>query len=53
MGEDLSYGALTFVYHPSCTEKCPSDCSNEWKHVRPSEEDIDIKVACGKNVLFH
>ena len=41
------------MYHPTCKEACPQECSNEWLYWSGSawETDFELNVLCG-NVHF-
>ena len=49
---------ISEIYHQSCVEECPNQCSNRWKYLDIIGDgsinvDSSIKVSCGKTLRFN
>ena len=41
------------IFHPTCTSKCPSYCTNAWKYANPFWlTNKTMGVSCGKNCFI-
>lgn len=37
------------IYHQTCKEECPSQCTNQWKYSNNGwHVDFPINISCGK-----
>ena len=49
IGSDYSKTA-SGIYHQTCKEECPNQCTNEWKYALKVKWHVDnsIIISCGK-----